>query len=90
MNKQNRNRCIDTDNTVTLARWRGIKGMGEKCKGLRSTSWQLQNSHRDVKYSTRNVVNNTVITMYGARWVPEIMRGSLCKIYDCLNTLLYT
>ena len=38
-------------------------------KGLKSTNWQLQSSHGDVKYSVGNVVNNVLITMYGARWV---------------------
>ena len=28
-----------------------------------------KNSHGDVKYSIGNIVNNTVITMDGARWV---------------------
>ena len=32
-------------------------------KGLRSTDWQLQNSHGDVNYSVGNIVSNTVITM---------------------------
>ena len=27
---------------------------GEKVKGLESTNWQLQNSHRDVKYRVEN------------------------------------
>ena len=40
----------------------------KKVKGLRSTSWWLQNSHGNVKYSAGNRVNNTVITMDGARW----------------------
>ena len=44
-------------------------GDGEKAKRLRSTNWQLQNIHRDVKYHIRNTVNNIVITMYGVRWV---------------------
>ena len=35
----------------------------KKVKGLRSTNWQLQNSHGDVKYSIGNIVNNVVITM---------------------------
>ena len=39
---------------------------GEKVKRLRSSSWQLQNSHRDVKCSRETIVNNTVTTMYGA------------------------
>ena len=50
-------------------------------------NWWLQNSHEDVKYGLGNVVNNTVVTMYGAVWVLEI---SLCKVCDCLATMLYT
>ena len=53
----------------------------KKVKGLRSTSWQLQKSHRDVKYSTGNIVSNIVITINGARWVLEILRGTLCKVH---------
>lgn len=37
--------------------------------GIRITNWQLQNSHRDVKYGTGDTVDNVVITTYGARWV---------------------
>ena len=59
-------------------------------KRLRSTNWQLQNSPGDVKYSIENIVNNNVITRYGARWVLKISGDSLCKVYDCLATLLYT
>ena len=44
----------------------------------------------DVKYSIENIINNTVITMYGARWVLEISWGIVCKVYDCLTTMLYT
>ena len=42
-------------------------------KGLRSTDWWLQNSHRDVKYSIGSTVNNIVITAYGAKWVLEVV-----------------
>lgn len=35
-----------------------------KMKGLRSTVWQLQNSHEDVKYSIGDAVNNIVLTVY--------------------------
>ena len=38
----------------------------KKVKGLRSTEWQLQNSHGDVKYSIGNRVDNIVIIVYGA------------------------
>lgn len=44
-------------------------GLGgeKKVKGLRGTNWQLQNSHEDIKFSLRNIVNNIVITTYGVR-----------------------
>ena len=54
----------------------------KKVKGLRSTHWQLQNSHRNVKYSMGNIVNNIVITMCGARWVPEISEE---HFVDCMT-----
>ena len=62
-------RLIDTENKPVGARrevsWAGYKSL----KGLESTNWQLQNGHRDVKYSTGNIVDNIVITVYGARWL---------------------
>ena len=61
----------------------------KKVKGLRSTEWQLQNSHGDVKYSIEKRVNNIVTTMYGARWILDSLRGSFCKLYKHL-TMLYT
>ena len=45
----------------------------KKTEGLRSTDGQLQNSHRDVTHGTGNMVNTTVITVRGARWVLEIL-----------------
>ena len=42
----------------------------------------------DVKYSIENVINNTVITMYGARWVLEIPGETLCEEYDCLIRMM--
>ena len=60
----NRNRPIDTENLLVVARGEGVWRMGEKVKALRSTKELLQNSHRDVKYSTGNIVNNILITIY--------------------------
>ena len=40
----------------------------KKVKRLRSTNWQLQNSHEDMNYNIGNIVNNTVITMYGVTY----------------------
>ena len=75
------NKLIDTKNKLMIAngRWSPMaEGLGERVKKvneLRSTNWQLQNSHRDVKYSTGNMVNNIVITMCGARWVLDLSEG---------------
>ena len=41
-----------------------------------------------VKYSIGNIISNIVITMYGASWVLEVSSIPLCKIYDCLTTIL--
>ena len=43
--------------------------MDEKVKELRSTNWELQNSHGGVRYGTGNIVNNIEITLYGLEWV---------------------
>ena len=51
----------------------------KKVKRLRSTKWQLQNSHGDVKYGVGNGVN-IVVTMYDARWVRELLGRSFCRL----------
>lgn len=33
-----------------------------------------ENSHRDVKYSYRDIVNNIVITVYRVRWVLDLSK----------------
>lgn len=38
---------------------------GGQLKELRSTHWQLQNNHRNEKYSIENIINNIVIIMHG-------------------------
>ena len=62
---------MDTESRLVVASGgRGWLGDWLKeVKGLRSTNWQLQNSHRDVDYSTGSIVNSTEITVYGAGWV---------------------
>ena len=49
---------------------------------------QLQNIHGDGMYSIGIIVNNIVITMYGARWVLELSVRSRSKFYKCLITML--
>ena len=61
----------------------------KKVKGLRSTNWELQNSHEDVNYSLGNIVNDIVTTRYGARWVLEVLERTLCKDDVSLTTTLY-
>ena len=65
-------------------------GWVRKVKGLRSTNWQLQNSHGDKKYTLRHTVSNIVVTKYGARCLTDLSGGSLCKLYKCLTTMRYT
>ena len=57
----------------------------KKVKRLRSTDWWLQNSHRNVKYNSGNIVNNAVISMYGARWVLDLRKNHLQKIFRDLK-----
>ena len=63
--KQNRNRIIDRygDHLEGYQVGSGIGRMKEKVQGLRSTSKQLQKSHRDVRYSIGNGVAKELIHM---------------------------
>ena len=56
-------------------------------KGLISTNYS-QNSHGNIKYSIQNIVHDIVIATYGARWVLEILEGTICEVYGCLATML--
>ena len=49
------------------------RGLGKKGEGIKKNKLAVTNSHRDVKYSIGNIDNNTVITMYGTRWVLEML-----------------
>ena len=48
--------------------------MGEGVRGLRSTNRQLQNSHRDVKYSIGNGVAKEFICMTHGQWWGNCLR----------------
>lgn len=54
----------------------GAGGMGEKGERINTN----ETSYRDVKYSTRNIANNIVIVMDGAR-VLEISEEHFVKYY---------
>ena len=74
------NRLIETEHWTVVPGEEGVEKLGEKDEGLRSTDWQLQKRHGDVKYSPENVVNIVAITTYGARWVLEISGGTIFKV----------
>ena len=50
------------------AKWYRGGGMGKKGEGIKKYKLAaIKNTHRDVKYNVENIVNNIVITIYGAR-----------------------
>ena len=51
------------ENILTVPDGMELGGQTKEEKGLRSTNWLLQNSHRDVEYSTGNIVAKEY--MYG-------------------------
>ena len=51
----------------------GMERWVKKVKGLRRTNWLLQNRHGYIKYSIGNIVNNILITMYGVRWLQDLL-----------------
>ena len=73
-----------------VARREGCWGLYEKDEVINKYKLLVTKTHRDVKYSTGNTVNDIAITMHSARWVVQILRGTLCKIYSCLTTMPYT
>ena len=60
MNKQNRNRIIDTENDLMVARWEGNKGYEQKSEGIKKyklvvteKSWGHKIQHR--KYISQRI-----------------------------------
>ena len=74
-----RNRLSDTENE------RRVAGRGGKADGRRSTGRQLQSAVS----STRNIVSDTVVTMYGTKWAPD-SSGSPSQITETLTSALHT
>ena len=58
----------------------GLGEMGEKCEGIKKYKLVFTNSYGDVKYSKGNIVNDSLITMHGVRWVPGLLGWSLIKL----------
>lgn len=54
-----------------VAKWEESGGMGEKGE-VQTASYKV--SHRDVKYSLGNIVNNITIIIYGDRWLIGLSR----------------
>ena len=59
-------------------------------KKIKKYKLKLQNSQGAVKYSTGSIVNNIVITMYGAKCALDLWGGSPNKLYNWLTSMLYT
>lgn len=59
----------------------GLRGLGKKGEEIKKyklvVTKQLQGC---TMHSTGNIVTNTVITMYSARWVQEIQGEALLKL----------
>ena len=64
-------------------------GWVKKVKAFRNTNWQLQNSHKGIKYSIRNIVKNIVMSIYGVRWVKNLSRDHLVS-YINVKALCHT
>ena len=45
----------------------------KKGDGIKRYKWHLGNSHGDVKYSVEDIVSNFVITIYGVKWVLDLL-----------------
>ena len=57
---------------VGQIRWRGFRG----------TNFQLQNKSQGCNLYKRNTVNNTVITLYGDRWLLDLL-WSIHNVFKC-------
>ena len=79
-NKQNRNKLIDAREQMIVDKQRiGIGGLDEKGERIKIYKFVVTKQPCDVMYSIGNVVNNIIITMYGASQVLEISRETLVK-----------
>ena len=70
MDKQNRNKLINTENILMVVSWE--EGWGNGWKKGRDSDVQIdsyKNGYGDVMNSTGDVVNNIIITMYCFRLI---------------------
>lgn len=66
----------------------GIGGLGIKGGGSKSADRELQSGPGDGESSTGTLVHDAVVTVHGARWVPDLTGGELRRSYLCLTTML--
>ena len=67
--KQNRNRLIDTENRLRVARGEGCQGAGGREGGA---PMAVTHGHGDVKYSTGDIVRDTM-------WAPDLPEAHLVR-----------
>ena len=75
MNKQNRKRIPDTRNNRLMVA-SGEGRWGEVCKngeGIKKYRLVVTTSLGGVHFSIGNIVNSVIVTMYVARWVPDLL-----------------
>ena len=53
MNKQNRNRLIDTENKLMATRWEGGKGVGERGEGIKKYKLVITKQSQGFKLQRR-------------------------------------
>lgn len=70
MNTHNRNRAINTENKWELPGGQGVGRPGRKGEGPRSTDWQSQNHHGNVRSHT---IGSTVAPVSAARRVRHLL-----------------
>ena len=75
---------------MPAVRWEGFGGLGIKGEGTKKYKLTVVSSQGNIKNSIRNMDNNIIMTIYGIRWVLGLSEQSLCRLYKCLTTMLYT
>ena len=69
---------------------KGVGEMGGKGEQIKKYKLVITKQSWDVKFSIKNIVNDIVITVDDARSVLALSGESLCKLYNCMTTILCT
>ena len=64
--------------------------MGGKGERIKKYKLVITKQSWDVKFSIKNIVNDIVITVDDAKSVLALSGESLCKLYNCMTTILCT